>query len=334
MSDRLYVGVDVSAKELAVAVGVGDGSFELMAFPNDKKGRRFLIKRITGKGRVARVCLESTGVYGLDTALALQRSMGVDVMVANPRAARNFARAMMSRNKTDVSDSVMLAQFAARMPFKAWSPPGKAALELRSISRRIESLVRIGASERNRLHASEVSDEACGAVSKSVKSLLAHIDKQMVSLTRLGVKLIENDKELSKKFSYLKSVKGIAERSAIQILGELVALPDQMSDRQWVAQAGLDPRRCESGSSVRKPARLGKTGNRYLRKALYMPALVAIRYEPNVKAFYERLIGKGKKPLQAIVAVMRKLLVSIYGMFKNQRDFDGNMFCDLRTKKA
>ncbi|HEU0073176.1 MAG TPA: transposase [Dehalococcoidia bacterium] len=127
----------------------------------------------------------------------------------------------------------------------------------------------------------------------------------------------------------MTSIKGIAAASAIQILGELCVLPKDMSKRQWVAMAGLDPRIFQSGLSVHPPARISRLGNRFIRAALYLPALTAIRWEPNVKAFYEKLIARKKAPLQAIVAVMRKLLHAIHGMIRTGTDFDGEKFYAL-----
>ena len=119
---------------------------------------------------------------------------------------------------------------------------------------------------------------------------------------------------------------GIAQTSALQILSEIICLPKDMQAQQWVAYAGLDPRPIESGSSIDKPRRITKSGNKHLRSALYMPALVAIKHDPNVGEFYNKLIAGGKKPLQAIVAVMRKLLHSIWGMFHTDSRWDGQRF--------
>jgi len=94
--------------------------------------------------------------------------------------------------------------------------------------------------------------------------------------------------------------------------------------RQWVASAGLDPRECSSGSSLRKKARISKAGNAHLRRALYMPALVAIRHQPHLRAFYQHLRAQDKPKMVALIAVMRKLLHAIYGMFKHQQPFDGS----------
>ena len=104
--------------------------------------------------------------------------------------------------------------------------------------------------------------------------------------------------------------------------------------REWVAYAGLDVRHHDSGRSVRKPGRISKEGNVHLRRVLYMPALVASRSEPHVRAFYEKLAGRGKKPLVALVAVMRKLLHAIYGMLKHDQDFDGSKFYWMEPQTA
>ena len=101
-----------------------------------------------------------------------------------------------------------------------------------------------------------------------------------------------------------------------------------------VSHADDTSRLNESGTSVHRPRRISKVGNRHLRAALYMPALVAIQHEPHVKAFYNKLITAGKKPMQAVVAVMRKLLHAIWGMLKHDQDFDGEKFFKLAAKTA
>jgi len=124
---------------------------------------------------------------------------------------------------------------------------------------------------------------------------------------------------------------GIAKKTGPRILAELATLPKDMTGPQWVAYAGLDPRPYESGTSTRKPRRISKAGNRYLREALYFPALVASQKDPNVKAFYEKLLAKGKKPMQALVAIMRKLLLAIWGMLKNNESWNGEKFYTIKN---
>ena len=245
-------------------------------------------------------------------------------MVANPRAVKDFAGAMMSRSKTDAVDAVVLAEHAARMPFVPYVPCSMAALKLRSISRRIAALGKLMTAEKNRLHADMATQT--GETAGDIKLHIRFLEKRIELLRQRAVKLIHEDAGLGQKYNFLVSVTGIARISAIQILGELSVLPDGMDKRQWTAHAGLDPRHFDSGTSVHKRVRISKAGNGHLRKALYMPAIVAIRREAHVGAYYDHLLDADKKPLQAIVAVMRKLLCAIWGMFNSQQVFDGSRF--------
>ncbi len=152
------------------------------------------------------------------------------------------------------------------------------------------------------------------------------MERRIERLEATGLAVIDALPGLKAKFARLVSIHGIAAASAMRLMAELLVLPEDMRAPQWVAHAGLDPRPLDSGTSIHKPRRISKVGNRYLRAALYMPALVAIQREPQVKAFYDKLIVAGKKPLQAIVAVMRKLLHAIWGMLKHDQNFDGSKF--------
>lgn len=165
-----------------------------------------------------------------------------------------------------------------------------------------------------------------GEAALDIKAHIRFLEKRVELLKSRVVKLLEKDGQMKERYDCLISVKGIARLSAIQILGELAVLPADMSKRQWSAHAALAPSPFDSGSSVKKPARVGRSGNLYLKRALYMPALVAVRHEPSVRAFYRHLVSRGKKPIQAIVAVMRKLLCAIWGMFNTGSTFNGGKF--------
>ena len=182
-------------------------------------------------------------------------------------------------------------------------------------------------STRNQLHALEATQQTPDVVLNSLKEDIKHLENQIDVLSSHALTVIEQDEEVKQSYDLITGVKGIAKASAISILGEVLVLPDEMTARQWVAHAGLDPREHTSGSSVHKKARLSKAGNRYLRCALFMPALSAIRYIPHVKAFYQHLTGDlGKKKMQAICAVMRKLLHALHGILKNRQPFDSARF--------
>jgi transposase len=321
-----HVGIDVSAKTFTSVVDCNAERTKAFELSNDAKGHRSLIKMITQKGRHARVVLEATGVYSLDLALALHRAKRVEVMVANPRVIGQFAGATLRRSKTDSIDAHIIVEFALRMDFEAWKPPEPHTFDLRAISRRIEGLIKMATQDKNRLHAATSFDEMSEVVRNDIEVNIRHLERRVERLREQARDLISNYPDLESAFLHITSVKGIADASAIQILAELSVLPADMDVRQWVAHAGLDPRVSQSGTSVNKPARISRQGNVHMRRALFMPALVAAQHEPHVKAFYEKLLGRGKTKMQANVAVMRKLLHAIFGMLKHDRDFDGEKF--------
>jgi transposase len=319
-------GIDVSKDVLDVAVRRDEGRLESGRFANDAAGHKQLVGWLTKGRRAVRVVLESTGTYSLDVALALHRARGVTVMVANPRAIKQFTGALMQRSKTDVTAAVALREFAIRMPLVAWQPPAAPVLELRAMARRIAALVVEQARERNRLHALHATAEASATVSHDIAVNVRHLERRIELLRAHAVTLITQHAELQTAFDLLISVPGIAVHSAVQLLPELLVLPPTMSVRQWVAHAGLDPRAHQSGTSVDKPARISKVGNAHLRRVLYMPALVAVQRNDHVRAFFTKLVARGKTPLQAYVAVMRKLLHAIYGMLTSRTPFVGAKF--------
>lgn len=326
MNKCIRVGVDVSAKELVVAIEASGRREAPIVFSNDANGHRKLIQRATKRGASAQVVLESTGTYGLDLALALHRAKRVEVMVANPRAIAHFARASLQRSKTDRLDAETILEFAMRMPFEPWSPPAPQILELRALSRRIEAMSKTVVQEKNRLHANDQSEELSAFVKQDIRELAALLESRIARLRQQALLVIEKSEDLAKAFAHLNTIKGIADASGITILAELAVLPADMTTRQWVAHAGLDPRQYQSGSSVYKPARISRTGNAHIRRALFMPALVAVQWEPHIKAFYEHLLDRGKTKMQANVAVMRKLLHAIHGMLEHDQDFVGEKF--------
>jgi transposase len=321
-----YVGVDVSAKTLAVIVEQEGVRGPVLEFTNDRAGHRKLIALVTKRGRCARVVLEATGNYSLDLALALHRAVRVEVMVGNPRALSQFAGALLSATSTDALDAEVIVEFAKRMPFKAWAPPDPEFLDLRAISRRIEAMTKNATQEKNRLHAANAFDEISTVVRNDIEVNIRHLEKRIDRLRGQALALIADHRELASHFRHITSIKGIADAAGIQILAEIAVLPKDMTVREWVAHAGLDPRQFQSGTSVNKPARISRRGNRHIRRGLFMPTIVAVQHEPHIKAFYEKLVARGKTKMQANVAVMRKLLHAIYGMMKHDRDFEGEKF--------
>lgn len=324
MSKFHPVGIDVGARSLAVAWAAPTGKQQHREFANSPSGHKQLIQAISFPDSIARVAVEATGVYGLGLTLALHDADAVEVMVVNPRAAKDFARAQMTRAKTDCVDAGSLQAYAQRMPFVPWTPPSQAVLQLRGLTRRLHQLKLEVHREQNRANQADYANDK--VVAHDIALNLRHLKRRIAHLEQACLEAIEADPQLGAQYQRMISVPGIAHRTAPVLLAELGVLPGDMQAKQWVAHAGLDPRPFDSGTSIRKPRRISKVGNKYLRHALYMPALVAIRHDQHIGAYYQHLIAQGKKPKQAIVAVMRKLLLALHGMECHQANFDSTRF--------
>jgi transposase len=329
--DKLAVaGVEVSAEVLLVSLD--DGQFRASQFPNTTAGHQQLLRFLRKYSQQVRVCLESTGLYGLDAALALETQPGIELMVANPRSVRHFAQAMMRRSKTDPLDAQLLAEYARRMPFHRWQPPSLAGRQLCVLARAIDQLTQMNTMQKSRLHAASATQTTPKIVIRELERSLAQQQRSSQRLTREALRVIAADSQLQQRFHLLLSFPGIAQTSALQLLGELVLLSPDFTVRQWVAYAGLDPRQFTSGKSVEKKVRISKVGNRHLRRALFMPALVAVRRNSQFRAYYRHLLDRGKRKRVALVAAMRKLLHGIYGVFQSLQPFDAAKLFTLPTE--
>lgn len=316
-SDVEIVGIDIGARVLVVCAE----TVKLAArFDNTPAGRSALIAPLRAIGRPVRVVMEATGIYFLDLARELVAA-GLAVMVVNPKAAHHFAEALLERRKDDPVDAGVLREYGRRMPFVPWQPPSAAVFQLRELGRQIQAFGKDAAAAKNRLHALAATGLGNPAVRRAVEAHVAHIEAPIDTLIAEAKGLLAQAPELRRKVELVDSVPGFADKAAITVTGELAGLP-AMTARQWAAQAGLDVREERSGTSLARRPRLSKRGNRRLRQALFHPALTAARCCPEARAFHDRLIAAGKTPLQAICAVMRKLLHGLHAMWADDQPFD------------
>lgn len=316
------MALDVGSRKHAVAVSNARlGATTEVA--NEAEALRKLFSALARKAPDGWVVMEATGVYHWQAA-TLAHAAGLKVAVVNPKVTANFAKVLGQRNKTDRVDAQVLLRYAQAASLVAWHPPRRAVIELRAISRHLLVLTQQQIATRNRLHAEETMGESPAFVLRAYRQEVARLEKQIDQARLEAMKIIRPDADLKAQFDALDSIRGVAQISAIALLGELASLPQEMTARACVAHAGLDVRQHQSGTSVARPGRISKHGNRHLRRALYMPALVAISHDPHTKAFYQRLKAKGKKPLQALCAVMRKLLTAAWALMKNRGTYDGS----------
>lgn len=316
MSSHQIVGIDVAAKKLVVA---GTGAALRPEYANDRDGRGRLVKALSG-AKPIRVVVEATGIYFLDLACELAAA-GIEVMVVNPRASHHFAEAVLQRRKDDPVDAAMLRQYGQRMPFVPWAAPAKNLFALRAIGREIGAQTKTATAAKNRLHALRATARAPRQLIRLLERQIAQLEALIDELVAAAVKLIHDDPELTRKFDLTDGVPGFAAKAVVAVMGELALLPP-MSATQWTAHAGLDVRERRSGTSVQSQPRISKRGNKRLREALFYPALTAARCCPPAAAFVKRLTARGKTPLQAQVALMRKLLLAIHALWQTNEPFN------------
>lgn len=328
-----FCGIDVSAQHLLVALRQSDHDLPPQSFSNTPAGHRSLLAGLRHLGSTVRVTLEATGVYSLDLALFLAAAPEVELAVVNPKLIRRFAESLDERSKDDPLDARVLLEYTVRMPFRAWQPPSPTMLAVREITRHMLATTEVRTATRNRLHAARSTRSTPACVRRELERSLRQIEASLLRLQRQARALVAQDPTLESRFQLLLSVPGVAELSALQLLAEVGLLGDRKV-RQWVKHAGLDVRHYHSGSSVHRLPRLSKCGNRFLRRALFMPALVAARFDPSLRAFYQHLLARGKRKRQALVALMRKLLHAIFGMFRHQQPYCGSLLCPRFAEAA
>lgn len=330
MSQQWFAGIDVALDELVLACCDAQEQFlPEQRFANTKAGITRLKRELRKLGQL-RLCLEPTSCYHLAALEALSAVPGCYVSVVNAYATRSFARATLVRGKTDRVDAQVLARYVLHCNPPRYVPPAGAALELRAITRRISALIKCRTAEKNRLQTSRKAG-APRCVLHSIQFHIKDLARQINVLEDAALLLLRTDAQLYKHYKLLLSVKGIGQRSALALLGELGVTPPDMGKAQWVALAGLDPKPQESGKSQHAPRHISRQGNVHLRRALYMPAFVAAYRPGPAQAYYAGLLARGKLKLQALVALMRKLLCAIWGMFASQTPFDPQRFYHQTT---
>ena len=267
------------------------------------------------------ICLEATGPYSEPVALAATKS-GWQVSVMNPARIKGFAQSELARNKNDQIDAGLLARFCAALQPEVWTPPSPAWRELRGWVDRLEALKAMHQQESNRLEAHQINQESALVI--SVQQHLAWLAREIAELQRKINDHVDRHPDLKQDSELLHSIPGRGETTVAKILAYAGNIRRFTSAKALAAFAGLTPRQRISGSSVKGRTMLSRTGHADLRRALYMPGLVARRHNPTLKAFADRLAATGMAPKAVVGAVMRKLVHLAYGIVTSGKPFDEN----------
>jgi len=307
------LGIDVAKAKLDVCL-LHNGKRHREQFLNSIKGLRDLISwlRTRHDGPLC-VVMESTGNYSMLAATTLH-NVGHLVSVVNPRWIKDHSRSDGRRNKTDSLDAEIIAHYGLTHDSDRWQPVSPAQNILRALLRRLAGLEEMAQMEARRAETAEA------VVVKSIQRLSKHIKQETASLeAAIQAHLTENE-ELLSDCKRLCTIPGIGIKTARWLCAELPRhLPNSRAAAAW---CGLTPRLRQSGTSVHGASSIGSEGNRFLRKILYMPAIVARRFNARLKAFADSLESRGKSKMSALLAVEHKLLRHAFAILKHKTTYD------------
>lgn len=328
---QYWLGIDVAKLKLDVALLNAKGKLKSKVFANDPAGLRslasWLVERGAGPGE-CHVCMEATGPYSEAPATALADG-GWPVSVVNPLRVKGFSQSQLQRNKTDSADAGLLAQFCKLHTPELWTAPSLQVRQLRGLVDRLQVLKDMSLAEGNRLqiHAANTSQEA--VLNASIQAHLDWLESCMKALQKQIDDHIDAHPDLAKDAALLASIPGLGVVTVAKILGYLGDVRRFDSAKALSAFLGVTPKRKESGSSLKGRSSFSRAGHSEMRRALYMPALVALRHNPLVKTFGERIKLTGLAPKAVVGACMHKLAMLIYGVLRSGQPFD----VDFEKKK-
>jgi transposase len=320
----VFLGIDVSKGRLDCALLAAEGGKPLggRSFPNDAAGLGRVVAwvaRVSGAAAAdIHVVLEATAAYH-ELAAHRLAAAGMRVSIVNSARVRSFAKGLGILGKTDPIDARLLARYGQLLRPRAWRPPARALLDLEALLARLDDIEADLRREESRLE--QVRTRGCPElVERSLRESIQASERRRDELRRAIAAHVAADPELQADLDRLLTIPAVGPRTAVRMLLVLRTRAFE-SARQAAAFLGLVPVEQTSGKSVRGRPALSKAGNPRLRASLYMAAVAGIRRNPDLKAQYERLLGRGKCKMAALGAAMRKLVHLCFGVLKNATDY-------------
>ncbi len=318
------VGIDVSYKSFDARFGTIDTQQNTSisqdkSFTNSPVGFKLFLKWLKSFILTQDIPLvfvmEATGVYYERLAHFLH-SHGYQVAVILPNKIRNYAKSLESKSKTDPIDAATITRFGLERQLSLWYPPSENMKTLRDLCREYHCLKANCTQIKNQLHALKSSFHPHKESFKRKSLLLKFLQRQIALIKKELRALVKSEPQLAQHLKNIKTAKGLGDITILTVLAETRCFQLVTNLKQLTSYAGLDVVFNDSGLKKGKTS-ISKKGNTFIRKALFMPALSACRANPQLKAFYQRLVAKGKNKKLAIIAVARKLLLLIYTLWKN-----------------
>jgi transposase len=321
--------IDVDQKFLVVTLGrlLDDLTQELYSrkrFPNTQKGFMALVlwvKKLTCDQTPLRFVMEATGVYHESLAYFLD-AKGYEVSIVLPNRISNYMRTLEVKTITDKTASEGIARFGLERKLDRWKRPNPIFKRLRQLTREREQVIQMRTMTKNQLHAELTEAEPNENSLARIKKQIAFLDKHEKQITAEIKGLAMQEQHVKASIKLVCSITGIGLLTASTALGETNGFDLIRNKRQLTSYAGYDVKEKQSGTSVRGKPKISKRGNKYLRKAMHLPALAAIRHDERFKAIYSRLISKHGIKMKAAVAVQRRLLEMMYTIYKNNRPYE------------
>ena len=338
---RQSVGIDCGKDDLAVSFKTMDNEHDskLVAsktFRNDKSGFTALInwsKKLRQKDMKTSFVIEATGVYHESVALFLH-TQKEEISVILPNKIKNFAGTESIKTVNDKISSQTIAQFGLEKKLVLWEPPHEVYNYLRQLTRERGQLIDEQVLVGNQLHAEKAGAWPNKGSIKRMEKRLKLIDQQKEEILKEIQSLVKATDFLKEKVDHICTIKGIGLLTAVTVIAETNGFNLITNKKQLVSYAGLDVQYKDSGTSVHKKPKISKKGNKHLRKAVYFPALAAIRGDDKMKGLFVRLVSKHGIKKKAAIAVQRKLLELIYTLWKNNGDFDPNYNSNKKVRAA
>lgn len=331
MNVKQSVGLDVSSREFKAAFEVMDSQQHIKvkashSFENGPGGFKELdrwVQKYKDPAVPITFIMEATGVYYENLAWHLQQK-GYTVSVVLPNKARKYMQSLGIKSKNDKIDAKGLAQMGAQQQLKPWKPVSEQLLQLRHLTRHLESLQRLSTVVGNQAHALAHSRVNSKVVEKHLRQSKKSIERQVEETKEAIIGLVEKDDQLRPRIKNICKIKGVSVLTVAVIAAETNGFATFDNERQLVSYSGYDVVENQSGKHVGK-TKISKKGNNHIRRALHLPALNVVRYDqrPFID-LYKRVFERSKIKMKGYVAVQKKLLTIIYALWKKNEAYDEN----------
>ena len=323
---QVSIGLDISKDTISVYIPVSHLNYEIK---NRFDGLKKLISKLKKLYKKAWSDLvfvyEPTGSYS-ELLRKYCAKKSIKTFPVNPKQSHNFAKAKGNRNKTDIDDAKVLSEAIVLAKEKDIVIPVVNPIEesIKELMSYYQLIIKQRVMLNNHLESIEVKD-GNNYILKSLKKEILLLKTKADKIINEIKNIISNDKDLQNDYDNIKSIIGVGELGAIVLLHMFLKYPDA-NKRQLVSLAGLDPTRYDSGSSIHKKVKISKAGSKLYRGVLFMGTMTSIRYNEEMKLFYDRLKTNGKHTTQVQVAVMRKMIIIAHSLYKNHQKYSSEVY--------